>query len=288
MTVRKIMVPMRGEPRETGVLDHALALARRSLAHIDVVHARPPASEFLSQSMMVTRATRRSVDQLADQEADERERGARRMFEDYVKAKDLPLADDPAATQGKVTIGWHERRGSHTTVVGLWGRLADVVAVPQPRPDGDPRHDHKTLEAALFQAGKLVLLCPPGPVGPSLGAHIAVAWNGSTESARMISTALPLLQHADAVSVLQVEDGTPELSARDLVDYLAWWGIEAGIHQFEHKKSIGQELYGNARAIGADVMLMGAYGHSRSREIILGGASREVIEGTDLPVLLLK
>lgn len=288
MTIKKIMVPMRGEARETGVLDHALALARRSNAHIDVVHARPPASEFLSQSMMVTQATRRSVQQLAEHEADERERQARLLFEDYCKAHDLPPADDPASADGKVTIGWHERRGSHNAVVGLWGRLADVVAIAQPRRDGDPRHDHKTLEAALFHSGKLVLLCPPGPVGPSLGAHIAIAWNGATEAARMVTTAMPLLQHADAVSILQVKDGSPELGGQDLADYLAWWQIDAKIHEFTHERSIGQELYGNAEAIGADVMLMGAYGHSRSREIVLGGASREVIEGTDLPVLLLK
>jgi len=288
MTVKKIMVPMRGEPRETGVLDHALALARRSMAHIDVVHARPPASEFLSQSMMVTQATRRSVQLLAEQEADERERRARQLFEDYCKAHDLPLAATPAEAEGKVSISWHERPGSHNSVVGLWGRLADVVAVAQPRRDGDPRHDHQTVEAALFHSGKLVLLCPPGPVDPGLGTHIAVAWNGATEAARLVTTAMPLLQHARTVSILQVEDGSPELSAEDLMDYLAWWGIEAQIHAFRHERSIGRELYGNARAIGADVMLMGAYGHSRSREMVLGGASREVIEGTDLPVLLLK
>ena len=139
MAIKKIMVPMRGEAREKGVLDHALALARRTAAHIDVVHARPPASEFLSQSMMVTQATRRSVQQLAEQEAGERERRARQMFEDYRQAKALTLADDPLADEGRVFIGWHERQGSHNTVVGLWGRLADVVAVAQPRRDGDPR-----------------------------------------------------------------------------------------------------------------------------------------------------
>lgn len=288
MTVKKIMVPMRGEPRETGVLDHALALARCCDAHIDVVHARPPASELLSQSMMVTQATRRSVQQLAEQEANERERQARQMFENYCKAHDLPLAATPAEAAGKVTISWHERPGSHNTVVGLWGRLADVVAIAQPRRDGDPRHDHKTVEAALFHSGKLVLVCPPGPVGPSLGAHIAIAWNGATEAARLVTTAMPLLQNAGTVSILQVKDGSPELSATDLMDYLAWWGIEAAVHEFRHQRSIGRELYSNAKAISADVMLMGAYGHSRSREIILGGASREVIEGTDLPVLLLK
>lgn len=288
MTVKKIMVPMRGEPRETGVLDHALALARRSMAHIDVVHARLPASEFLSQSMMVTQATRRSMQQLAEQEANERERQARQLFEDYCRANDLPLAATPGEAAGKVTIGWHERPGSHNTVVGLWGRLADVVAVAQPRRDGDPRQDHQALEAALFHSGKLVLLCPPGPVGPSLGAHIAIAWNGATEAARLVTTALPLLQTATTVSILQVKDGSPELAAGDLMDYLAWWGIEAGVHEFRHERSIGRELYGNAQAIGADVMLMGAYGHSRSREMVLGGASREVIESTDLPVLLLK
>jgi hypothetical protein len=208
--------------------------------------------------MVVTQATRRSVHQLAEREADERERQARQLFEDYCKAGALTLADDPVAADGHVTIGWHERRGSHNKVVGLWGRLADVVAIAQPRRDVDPRHDHKTLDAALFQAGKLVLLCPAGPVGASLGAHIAIAWNGSTEGARMVTTAMPLLQQADAVSILQVADGSAELAGQDLADYLAWWQIDARIHEFAHERRIGQELYGNAKAVGADVMLMGA------------------------------
>jgi nucleotide-binding universal stress UspA family protein len=288
MPIRKIMVPVRGEAREVGVLEHALALASATKAHIDVVHARPPASEFLSQSMMVTQATRRSMQILAEQEADERERQARKLFEDFRNAKGLAVADAPSAGRDTVTIGWHERRGSHSVVLGVWGRLADVVAVAQPIRDRDPAHGHKTVEAALFHSGRLVLLCPATPVPAAIGRHIAVAWNGSTEAARLVGTALPLLRHAATVSILQVKDGTAELEAAALADYLAWWEIDARIHEFQHKRHIGEELYTNAKAIGADVMLMGAYGHTRSREMILGGASREVIDGTDLPVLLLK
>jgi nucleotide-binding universal stress UspA family protein len=288
MPIRKIMVPVRGEARDVGVLEHALALARTTNAHIDVVHARPPASEFLSQSMMVTQSTRRSVQILAEQEADELERQARKLFEDFRDKRSLPIADGPTGRAQGVTIGWHERHGSYNTVIGVWGRLADVVAVAQPIRDRDPTHGHKTVEAALFHCGRPVLLCPATPSPEAIGRHIAVAWNGTAEGARLVGTALPLLRHAQAVSILQVKDGSAELDAAALAEYLTWWDVSAAIHEFPHRRHIGEELYTNAKAIGADVMLMGAYGHTRSREIILGGASSEVIEGTDLPVLLLK
>ncbi len=286
MPIKKILVPVRGDGKGEGVLDHALALAKRSNAHIDVIHARAPASEFLSQSVMVTQSMRRSVRELAEREADDHERRVRKLFTDYCETHNLEVAESAAEAAGRVTVDWRERRGSQASVVGLWGRLADLIAVAQP--SKDRTLGHNTLEAALFQAGKLVLVCPPKPVGATICEHMAVAWDGSTESARVVSAALPLLQHAKAVSILQVSDGSPELSAQALVEYLAWWGVPADVHEFPHKHTIGRDLYTNAKAIGGDVMLMGAYGHSRSREIILGGATREVIENTDIPVLMQK
>jgi nucleotide-binding universal stress UspA family protein len=160
MPIKKILVPVRGDDKGEGVLDHALALAGRCNAHIDVVHARAPASEFLSQSVMVTQSMRQSVRELAEREADDQERRVRKLFEDYCQAHDLKLASSPAEAPGQVTVSWQERRGSQASVVGLWGRLADVVAVAQP--SRDRTLGHNTLEAALFQAGKLVLVCPVG------------------------------------------------------------------------------------------------------------------------------
>lgn len=286
MSVKKVLVPVRGDGKGEGVLDHALALARQYEAHIDVVHARPPASELWSYSSLITESMRQKVRDLAEREADEQERNVKKLFDDYCQSRQLKLADAPSEGATGVTVSWFEKRGTQASVVGLWGRIVDLIAVAQPERGGPLGHN--TLEAALFRAGKLVLLCPPTPVPTKIGDHIAVAWDGSTESARVVSATLPLMQKASSVSILQVKDGSPELPAEDLANYFAWWNVKAKVHEFPHKRSIGRELYTNAKNIGADVMLMGAYGHSRSREMVLGGATREVAEHSDMPVLMMK
>jgi len=286
MTIKRILVPMPGSPSDTAALDGARLLANRYQAHIGVVHARPPATEFLSQTLLVTKSTRRSVQLLAEREADELARRSREVFEKYCALHGImPSAPDSAQVGPGIT--WLEKTGSQTSVLALWGRLADLIVVPRPVRYRDNTHDHKLVESALFYSGKPVLICPP-VMRERLGSHIAIAWNGSTESARAVSIAMPLLAAADSVNILQVADGTQELTANDLRAYLGSWGIEAGTHEFRHSASIGEELYSNARAIGADMLLMGAYGHSRSREMVLGGASREVIEHTEIPALLFK
>lgn len=286
MTIKRILVPMPGSLSDSAALDGARLVAGRCLAHISVLHARPPATEFLSQTLLVTRSTRRSVQLLAEREGDEQARRARAVFEEYCALHDL-LPSPPEGPRQGPGITWLEKTGSPTSVLSLWGRLADLIVVPRPARYRDNSHDHKLVEAGLFHSGKPVLICPP-VVRDQIGAHIAIAWNGSTESARAVSMAMPFLMQADTVNILQVADGSQELDAADLQDYLSSWGINAGTHAFRHTESIGKELYSNARAIGADMLLMGAYGHSRSREMVLGGASREVIEHTEIPALLFK
>src|SRR3546814_6327793 len=89
--------------------------------------------------------------------------------------------------------------GRQSTVVGLRGRLADVIAVA--RPDRDQNLGLNTLQAALLESGKLVLMCPAQPV-TSVGARVAIAWNGSREAAKAVTAALPILCKAEAVAIL--------------------------------------------------------------------------------------
>jgi nucleotide-binding universal stress UspA family protein len=137
-----------------------------------------------------------------------------------------------------------------------------------------------------MQSGRPVLLAPAEP--PSgIGYVVAVAWNGSPEGVHALAAALPFLEKADAVSLITSgdADAAGSLSA---VDYLAWHGVDA-----EHRKvaagsgrHVGSILFEAARDAGADLLVMGAYGHSRVRELLLGGATRTVLESMTLPVLM--
>ena len=170
--------------------------------------------------------------------------------------------------------------------------LADLIAVAQP--DRARNLGLNSLEAALLETGKQVLLCPPQESGSveTVGAHIAIAWNGSAEAARAVTIGLPLLAAAERVTVIALSDGSRTPAAdpvgpEALQSYLASHGIEAGIEAEKSKATaVGGALLKIAHGCGADLLLMGAYGQSRRRELVLGGVTQHVLEHADLPVLL--
>jgi nucleotide-binding universal stress UspA family protein len=183
-------------------------------------------------------------------------------------------------------VSWRERTGKQAAIVGLYGRLADVVVVAQP--DRDRNLGLNTLEAVLLETGRLALMCPPKPAG-TVGAHVALGWNGSSEISRAITAALAILEAADAVTLLSASEGkTGPLGPEDGQAYLASHGIDCEIRAMKARGTeTGQALLAGAKEAGADVLLMGAYGQSRRRELVLGGVTQHIVDHADLPVLLM-
>ena len=123
---------------------------------------------------------------------------------------------------------------------------------------------------------------------PRSESRICVAWNGTAESAAAVQAAIPWMQKADAVQILSADEyqrrgpGAPELST-----YLGLHGIKVDAVQFRPvEKAVGRGLLEGARAFNADFLAMGAYSHSRLRQLILGGVTRHVLENATLPVLM--
>lgn len=286
MTLRSILVPVRGDGLGEGVLDHALALGRRFDAHLDVVHCRPNPEDLLPFGVFVPTALKQKITASAGGLANEEEQRVKALFEDYCQRHRLAVAPARPWPEGRVSVSWREETGKQAAIVGVLGRLADVVAVAQP--DHSRNLGLNTLEAALMETGRPVLLCPPAPLAGPLGVHVAVAWNGSTEAARALAAALPVLAAAEKVSLLSVATGAKEtLAPAAVMDYLSDHGIAAEAESRTARASeVGQALLLAAREAGADLLLMGAYGQSRGRELIMGGVTQHVVDHADLPVLL--
>ena len=143
------------------------------------------------------------------------------------------------------------------------------------------------LHAVLFDSGRPVLLSPA--VAPrSIGRRICVRWNGTAESSAAVQAAIPWMKRAEVVRILTSEDYQRRGPvAADLAAYLALHDIEADIATFRPiDKSVGAGLLGAAREFGSDLLSMGAYSHSRLRQLILGGVTRHILENADLPVLM--
>lgn len=279
----KILVPVRGDGKGDNVLAHAAALARRFNSHIVVAHCRARAEDMMPFGVPLPAFARDTFLKQAQVLADQVEEGMREELR--VLAEKLGLTETDAPTSDAATVEFVEEPGRMVDVIKHFGRLADLIAVP--KPDRDRNVGSNSLKAALFRTGRPVLMCPPADTIPAdLGAHLAIGWNGSMEASRAVALSLPLIGCASEVTVLSGGKGEPHgATAAELVNYLALRGVSAKIHTFDSRNP-GQALLDETRAIGASMLIMGAYGDSHERETLFGGNTQTVVDRAELPVVL--
>ena len=179
---------------------------------------------------------------------------------------------------------WRSSDDSGPTAIGVIGRAFDMIVMPQP--GALPKMPESVFETALFDSGRPVLVVPAGFAG-MVGRKILFAWNGSTESARAISLAMPFLRKAEEIQVVSVEGSfVPGPAAVEIAQLLARHGLKAtGEHIKPGGKTVGQALVERAHTLGADMIVKGAYTQSRLRQMIFGGVTRHLILNSPLPVL---
>ncbi len=285
MAIRKLLLPLTGTAAGEAALNTALTIARVWNAHVLALHVRvdsrdvaPLAGEGLSGAMI------EEMMSATEKESAHRASAVRSMFDRFVAAQDVALAEPrsgggPSASFASVT-------GREEDIVAQQARLADLTVVPHPEA-GEDVSSSDALHAVLFDSGRPVLISPQAPL-PTLGKRICLGWNGTAESASAVTAALPWMQRAEAVRILSSEGyqrrgpGAPELAA-----YLALHGIEADVAVFPpHQGGVGAGLLAAATEFGCDLLAMGAYSHSRLRQLILGGVTRHVLERATLPVMM--
>jgi len=183
---------------------------------------------------------------------------------------------------------WIVTDGDPTDALALAARYADLTVIGQPNPDNAPAEYLNLPDNLVVEAGRPLLVIPFAGVSKPVGNTVVVAWNASRESARAIAGALPILQTARAVHVLSVDPETfGEAQGARISAYLSRHGVRAEIvRTAEGDTDVGDILLNATADRGADLLVMGAYGHSRFREVILGGVSRHVIQNMTVPVLI--
>ena len=291
MAIRTILVPVSGGVSGDTALDAAILVGRRAGAHVEALHVAPDPRDAVP--MLGEGANASLIEDLIQAAADEarlRAERARAAFDVRVAAGQLPRIDGhPSAADAatrRLTIGWREAVGREDEEVARRGRVFDLIVVGRPGGDADVAPE-TTLEAALIESGRPVLVSPP-VLGPSIGSHIAIAWNASTAASRAVSAARPLLSKAQSVTILEGDDAAADsASAEELAAMLAWRGTSAKIHRFRSDAGgIGAALLAAAGHVGADLLVMGGYGHSRLREMIFGGATIDAMFQSDLPLFM--
>jgi nucleotide-binding universal stress UspA family protein len=280
--MKTILVPFGGSEDGAAALEAAFAIAHRFNAHVSVLHVRPDPGEALHMtSMAFPGALRRSVLEVGERHAAEAAEAARAIFDDYCAKHKIQVVQAPPAPAG-VSVAWREQVGKESLVVARLGRLCDLVVMERAEENSPAR---ETLEAALLDTGRPVLILPPDPPD-TIGSKVALGWNGSVVAANAVVAARHFMASAERVVVLTAPDGAMA-SARDLVEELAWHGITAEAHHFESgSRRIGVALLDEAKALGMNLLVLGGYGTSRARSMILGSITRYMLAESDLPVLM--
>ena len=210
---------------------------------------------------------------------------ARARFDDCVVRRGM-VAGSLTEPSGGAVIGWQELEGLEGQVIGDHGRVFDLIVIG--REFGHPWVDwHVMAEAALFESGRPIVLAPESS-GNGLGENIVIAWNNSTETARTVAFAMPLLAGASAVTVVAVRGwGVPGPSAEELCGHLVRNGISASARTIEPgTRSPGEVVLDECADVGADLLVKGAYTQSRLRQLIFGGATRHIMMHAPIPVIL--
>jgi len=291
MMYRKILLPLSATESCRAALAQALMVAKVWRAHIQALHVRldprevaPLAGEGLSGAMIEEMMT------LTEKEGNERARAARTLFDEFCASNNITLADtaEAAKAAGGVTAAYAEAIGREEDIVAAQARLHDLVVLARPEADEEVSTSD-SLHAVLFDSGRPILLAPR-TVPAEIGTRVCIGWNGSAESSAAVAAGLPWIERAKAVRILSAQEyhaRGPE--AEELVKYLAWHGVTADVARFEPASSgggVGAGLLATAKEFDCNLIVMGAYTRSRLRQLILGGATRHVLEQADIPVMM--
>jgi len=175
-------------------------------------------------------------------------------------------------------------------VVALHARYVDLTILGQPEPDGPEGIEGPVTESVVLSSGRPALVIPYIGAGASLGKKVMIAWDAGREAARAVADAMPLLQRADSVTVLAINprhgDHGPQPGA-DISLHLARHGLKVEAQTLEADDlSVAEALLSRLADEDIDLLVMGAYGHSRLRELVLGGVTREIFRQMTVPALM--
>jgi nucleotide-binding universal stress UspA family protein len=284
---RYILVPATGAETDGPVFSMALTVARLMPAHLAFLHVRPDVQATLTAMASSDTGGGFGYPEMLEtleQEAASRQKKAELAFRDFCEAERLFVSADPAARLP--SADWRIETGDEPHWLAEHGRAADLIVMGRPRDGEAVAMD--MLEAALMESGRPVLIAP-AVARRELSGVVAIAWKDRPEAARAIAAAQPFLQLANKVLILSVSEDTSsnQSSCERLRRALSWQNSATSVQCLKPEgRPPVETLLAAAHSANADVLVMGGYGHSRTREIIFGGFTRRILSGADLPVLL--
>lgn len=284
---RFVLVPARGADGDAPVFATALAVARPWVGHLAFLHVRADVETSVltavGPDMMGSGGGAQLVARL-EKDIAERERRAERNVRDFCAREEIPLEATPGVD--RVSAEWRVETGDQGTWIAAYGRVADLLIVGRTRDDGTSGVG--LLEMALLRTARPILIAAEKPPVVE-GATIAIAWKDTRETARAVAASLRFIEKAKRVAIFSVEEGgaARDTSAERLNRALQWHNPAVTLERLEPAGLAPVEaLLQATTTLGADLLVMGGYSHSRMREVIFGGFTRHILRGAELPVLM--
>lgn len=274
MALKDILVYADGNSTAATRFDVAAALAKSYEAHLAALHVR--ALPYVMTDLGGTVPA--MVIEWQEEWSDTQEAAAKKAVE-------------AAALRSGVPIEWRLARGDAESGSLLHARYFDLVVVSQRAEEAAEASQADGLpEAIVMGSGRPALVVPRHGKFPVVGEQVMVAWNGTREAARAIHDALPLLKRAKAVTVMVVNPktgSTPRIAGADIATHLARHGVRVEVSStVANDIDVGDAILSRLADLGADLLVMGAYGHSRLREFAFGGATLHILRHMTVPVLM--
>lgn len=194
-----------------------------------------------------------------------------------------------AATVKPAHVGWLECSGQPIAEVAERALYADLLVLGQRSADANRDIDVPSdfVSSVLIASGRPALVLPHIVTAPSRLGRVLIAWKPTREAARAVTSALPILQQAQRVTVAGFDEGEEAAAEAGILGYLRAHGVQAAFkREVAAGGGVGDQLLSLAADEQSDLLVMGCYGHGRAREWVLGGASRTVIESMTIPVLM--
>ena len=275
MTYKTILVHCDAGPKVAQRLAVAADLAERDAAHLVGLHASPPleAPVFFEGMPMDSLFASYEAGAKADEGA------ARKAFDKALKGR-------------RLSSEWRVTEGFIDTELAVQARYADLLVVGQTDPEAQTPTPSDLPESVVLSTGRPCLVVPHVGVRKPPGQNVLLCWNATRESARAAADALPFLRAARKVTVLVVDprtspNGHGAEPGADVAHWLARHGVKVTVQRdVAADTDVGGVILSRAADLDVDLIVMGIYGHSRVREMVLGGASRTLLASMTVPVFI--
>ncbi len=280
MTLRSMLVPFSGDEREMAALHYALMLCNTYETYLQCLHVTADPEQTRHMGAMMPVSVVDSIRNAVIEQTQQQTNKAHTLFSAACEQYAVPVVTDIQP----YGAAWLDHMGTVDEAIASYGRLHDMLIVHRDIGKHDDYY-HDALVNCLFQTGRPVIVVPD-KLPQYAPQHAVIAWDGSMQSARALAVSMPLLQTMQKVTLLHVEESDQSFHMQEITPYFKLHNIMCDIYVQPMNGNAGQSLLEGMKECRGDILVMGAYSHSRLRQMIMGGATDYVLHHANCPVLM--